>query len=128
MMPHEDVDIPGLDVLVRPDDRMVSHLDRGIGGIGVFIHAGEHVNVGSRRLVVGVPFFVFDFEGAGDIFHDGVRGIFDVDFAGREGRDVLGEADATHEVGEPGPDRIAIKFAEEGGVMKPDPTAAGFHA
>src|SRR4029077_15745147 len=32
-MSHEDVDIPGFDVFVGPDNRMVAHFQRAVGGI-----------------------------------------------------------------------------------------------
>lgn len=48
MMTHEDVDISRFDVLVGPDDGVVAHLDVGVGGISIFVNAGEDMDVWPR--------------------------------------------------------------------------------
>src|SRR5438445_7199331 len=48
--------------------------------------------------------------------------IFCVDLRGREGSDVVLEANASHEIGEPSPHRVSIKFSQQRRVMKANPS------
>lgn len=119
---HEDVYVAGFHVLVCPYDGMVAHLDFAVGLIGIFIDTGEHMNIGPRRFVPRVPLFVFNGESGRNAAEDGVLGSF-VAHSGRgESSNVLRPADASHEAREPGPDGVAVKFAQEGSVMEANPT------
>ena len=63
VMAHEDVDITRLHVLIGPDHRMIAaHLDDGIRRVRRLIHMGQHVNVGTGRLVVGAPLLLLHHE------------------------------------------------------------------
>ena len=108
---HEDVDVAGFDVLVRPDYGVVAHFDFAVGLISAFIDAGKDVDVGAGGFVPGVPLFVRYGEGRRDVMHDGVLWRFVVDGGGGEGGDVLRPADAAHELREPRPDGVAVEFA-----------------
>ena len=66
---HEDVYVACFDVLVGPDYGVVAHLDGGVRGIGLFVDAGEDVDVRARGLTPGVPLLVLDGEGWGKVFH-----------------------------------------------------------
>src|SRR5882757_7311596 len=123
-MSHEDVDISGFDMLVGPDDRMVAHFQRTVGHVSLFVHARQYPHIGPRRSIVGIPLLAFDLERSAETPHDGMRLIFDVNFCGGERSDVVLEANAAHEIGEPIPHRVAVKFTEQGRVMKSDPASA----
>src|SRR5580704_3312151 len=110
-MAHENVDVPGLDVLVGPDHWMVSHLQIRGRGIGFFVDAGQHMNVGARRSVVGVPLFVIDHEWRGDPFHRRMILVFNRDRTGYKRGDVILEAYSAHEIVEPWPHLETIEFA-----------------
>ena len=62
-------------------------------------------------------------EGGGDAFHRRMIFVLDGDRSSRNRRDVILEADPSHELLKPGPDLVAIEFSQQGGVMKPDPAA-----
>src|SRR5579859_1036404 len=53
-----------------------------------------------------------------------MRLILNFDLCGDERGDVVLEANAAHEIGEPVPHRVPVKFAEQGRVMKSDPASA----
>src|SRR5271154_3467957 len=81
------------------------------------------MHVGARRSIVRVPFFVLDYEGRCDVLHRGMILVLDRDRASDKCSDVILEADASHELLKPGPDLIAIEFAQQSGMMKSDPAA-----
>src|SRR6266436_10241224 len=43
-MAHEDVNVSGFHVIIRPDHRVIAHLLVGWRGIGLFIDTGEHMD------------------------------------------------------------------------------------
>src|ERR1700683_565900 len=59
VMSHEDVNVPGLVVFIGPDDGMIAHFGLCIWVIGIFVHAGQHMNIWARRFVPSVPLFLF---------------------------------------------------------------------
>src|ERR1017187_2449305 len=123
-MAHEDVDVAGLHVFIAPDHRMVAHGDGALRRVGAFVHAGEHAYVRARRAVESVPLLVLDTELARKSLEDRVVRIFHLDGARGELGNVVLPADGAHEAVEPGPDRVPVEFAEQRGVMEPDPAAA----
>src|SRR6202158_5529496 len=88
---HKNIDISSLVVFVCPHYGMVTHLDGGIGRIGALVHACKHVHIGTWRLIVGVPLFIFHREGASKVEHRRVRGVFDDDCRGGKFRDMVRE-------------------------------------
>src|ERR1700733_8608877 len=127
MMPHEDIDIPRLLVIVGPNHRVIAtHLDLRLGCVAVLVYSSQHVNVRPGVFVPGVPLLVFDQEGARETFHYGVMRIFHVHRAGSEGSYVVLELDATHKVGKPRPETEAVEVSQQRSMMKADPAAASF--
>ena len=50
MMAHEDVDVPGFDVFVGPNHRMIaSHGDHASGLVGRLVYAGQNMHMGTVR-------------------------------------------------------------------------------
>src|SRR5579859_6031241 len=82
------------------------------------------MHVGPRRFIVGVPLLVFDLKRGAEAIHDRMRRCFHINLAGGKGWDVLGEANATHKGGKPGPDRIPVELAQECRMMEADPSSA----
>src|ERR1700742_2642561 len=123
VMPHENIDVASLDVLVGPDHGMIAHLDGGVGLIGRFVYVCEHMNIWSRAFIIGIPFFFLNGESIGDAAKHGMVVVFEDNIGSCETGDIIFPADATHEVTEPGPDGIAVKFTKKGGMVKADPTA-----
>src|SRR5579864_6066923 len=125
-MPHEDVDVSGLDVLIAPDNRMITYFQGAVGCIGFLVNAGQHMHVWPRRFVVGVPLFSFDFEGTTEAPHYRVLLIFCDNLCGHEGSDVVLVANASHKIGEPFPHGVTIKLSQQCRVMKSDPSSFAF--
>ena len=95
--------------------------------IAALIHAGQNADVGSRRLVVGVPLLIFDGEvGWLDFSSPGASGASTVTVPVTKVGMYFGETNAAHEGGEPGPHRVAVELAQQSCMMKADPSAAAF--
>ena len=99
---------------------MIPHLHIGLQGVAAFIHVGQHVHVGARIGLVGVPLVVGDHEGARHILHHGMLAVLHLHRAVRLVGDVVLVAYLTHEVREPFPHRIAVKLAQQRSVVEAD--------
>src|SRR6476660_8813581 len=53
-----EVHVSSFVVWIRPDDRMIAHLHGAGRLVAVLVDIREHVHVGARRSVVGVPLVV----------------------------------------------------------------------
>src|SRR5208283_4416008 len=126
MVPHENVDVARLVMLICPDDGMISHLSFGIWRIGSFVDARQNLDIRPRGFVVRVPFFLIDYKGSAHIFHNGVRRLLHDYGCGGELRDVVGKSDPAHKLGKPWPYTVSVKISEQRGVMKSDPPAPAF--
>src|SRR5258708_26752226 len=89
---HENIDISSLVVFVCPDHGMVAHLGGGIGRIGALVHPRQHVHMRARRLVVGVPLFIFNREVSTKVPHRGMSRILDDDCRGGKFRYIISES------------------------------------
>ena len=118
VMPHEDIDVSGLVVLIGPDHGMIAHLDLRVRAITVLTYAGKHVNIRSRRLVPCVPFLVRNRKWTRHALHRGMRLVFDRHHAVDKCGDVLLEPDAAHELRKPRPHLEAVKLAQKRGVVE----------
>src|ERR1700719_314804 len=113
MMAHKDVHIAGLHMLVRPNYRMIAaHLGGGVRRIRRLINVGQHVNIGTRRLVVRVPLLLLYYERWRNIRHYRMRVVFYDDGRGGKLRDVILETDSTHEPRKPPPHLVPIEFTQ----------------
>src|SRR5580658_1095760 len=110
-MPHKNIDIPRLYMLICPDHRMVTHFDIGVRGIGGLIHAGQDMHIRSWALVIGIPFLFPDEKGVRYALHNGVSGVLYVDFSLYEGGDIVLVGNTAHELREPGPDMVPVEIA-----------------
>src|SRR5579863_5127156 len=110
-MTHKNINVSGLDVLIRPNHRMVAHLDVGVGLVRFFVHAGQDMNVGARGFVIGVKLFVVNDEWRGDSLHRRMVLVLDGDRSGDKGSDVILEAYSTQEIAEPRPYLETIELA-----------------
>ena len=122
MVSHENIDVSRFDMLVRPNDRMISHLGRTVRAIGAFIDTSEHVHVLAWGLAPGVPLLIVDRERTRKILHYRMAGRFDIYGGGCEARNVPGKADAAHELRKPGPHGESVEFSKECSVVETDPT------
>src|SRR5690349_25023746 len=81
------------------------------------------MNVWPRAVIPGVPLLSGDDESIWNTLQAWVQLVLNVHRGRGKGRNVPFEPDLTHKIREPGPNRLAVKFAQERGVMEPNPTA-----
>src|SRR5579863_1157834 len=82
------------------------------------------MNIWARRLVPRVPLLLIHNEGSGHAFHCGVQWVLHDHGRSCELRNVVGEANSSHELGEPRPHLGSVKFTEQRRMMETDPSTS----
>ena len=105
---------------------MVAHLDSGSGCISGLVHMCQNANIGTGRLVVRIPLVILNHKRSVDAFHYRMFLVFHNHCAISKRSDIVLEANAAHEIGEPLPQRVTVKVSQQSSMMETNPTATTF--
>ena len=122
-MAKEKIDVLRLFLWVRPYYRVIAHLDIRVGLVTVLVDGCQNLSLRPGVLVESVPLLTRQIEMRRQVAEDGMLSVFNINFAVNLCCHIVFPADASEEIREPGPHRVAVKFSQQGGMVKSDPRA-----